>query len=51
LIPLRKGKKIIMGNRGREGSGWNRGGGGEKGTRSGMMGQKRSTVGQENEWK
>ena len=30
-ISLRRGNKIIMGGKGREGPGWERGGGGEKG--------------------
>ena len=30
-IPLRRGNKIIMGGRGREGPGWERGQGGEEG--------------------
>jgi hypothetical protein len=38
---LKCGKKIIMGDREREGSGWKRGGGGEKGTRLGISGEDR----------
>jgi hypothetical protein len=43
-IPLRRGKKIIMGCRGREGPGLEMGG--EKG-----VGQKKHPEGQQNEWK
>ena len=40
-IPLRRGNKIIMGGRGREGPGWERGQGGKGGPESGIGGDRR----------
>jgi hypothetical protein len=50
-IPLRRGKKIIMGSRGRERPEWERGGGRERGSRIRYgVREERSPVGQ-NTWK
>jgi hypothetical protein len=48
----RKGDKIVIEGRGKEGSEWERGGCREKGGRTRYLGkQERSLEGQENEWK